>query len=203
MADTGNAVPPGNIEAKGISNAFAKDKSPEGHNENRVENQCQHGTPADFDKPGLGLGKIAGPDRPFPKEYGNKRIAVESNENKANHSALGKMLCEGDFLECPRIHQFVKVALTQKIKPKPKNPVKENMDHKPYDNQIHNGKDNPPSRLWDILERPVPAEHMLPDPHQNHHGKVHDKGVRKRAHRPPWIAENKPYDPCYQKKYNK
>ena len=57
MADTGNTLPPGEIEAKGISNAFAKHKPPEGHNENGVKNQCQHGTPADFGKPGPEIGR--------------------------------------------------------------------------------------------------------------------------------------------------
>ena len=84
------------------------------------------------------------------------------------------------------------VDLTEEVEAYSQYPVKDNMNHQPYYCQVDQGLHDPPGRLGQVLERPVAQKHVLPEPHQDHHGQIEHKGIGKRPHRPPGVAENKP-----------
>ncbi len=98
-----------------------------------------------------------------------------------------------------RSSQVLQVALAQEIETEAEDAIENDMDDKPDHDQIDHGLDNPSPRLANVLKRPIPQEHVLPEADQNHHGQVHDEWIREPSDGPPGITEDIPGEPCYQK----
>lgn len=109
-------------------------------------------------------------DGPFTEENRKHRVGVKSYQYKTDHCDPGKL---------PRFPKFFKSIPTQEVETKSQYSIKDYIDYKPDYDQIHNGHNYTALRLLHVLERPITKKHVLPDPHQNHHGEIHNKRIGK------------------------
>ncbi|WP_425430186.1 hypothetical protein [Desulfacinum hydrothermale] len=99
--------------------------------------------------------------------------------------------------------QFIEIGLAEEIEAQAQDAIEDHVNDEPDEDQVHNGFHNTPGRLGQILKRPIPQEHVLPQPHQNHHGQIENERIRKGSHRTPRVAEDIPGKPGDSKKDNK